>query len=360
MHGFEYFDDRDLIGFVDGTENPTGQAAIDAALDRRRGRGVRRRQLRDRAEIPARSRRLERAAHRSPGAHHRPHQAVRHRARRRRQADVRPQRADHDRGGRQGGQDPARQHAVRPCRRSASSGPTSSATPARRARSSRCWRTCSSAGRPAITIGCWTSAGPITGNLFFAPSATFLESVEGDEPTAVAPDSRTAMPIDAPTPPAARCATARSASAPSKEIRLMNNLHRELAPISEAAWAEIEEEAIAHAQALSRRAARRGRAGTGRRRPLGRRHRPSAQHRSARERDPRAPARGEGAGRTARPVRSRSPGRSTTSSAARRFGLAAREGRRAASWPLPRIARSSMATPPPASKASARAPAIRG
>src|ERR1700726_1597459 len=31
-HGFRYFDDRDLIGFVDGTENPTGQVAIDAAL----------------------------------------------------------------------------------------------------------------------------------------------------------------------------------------------------------------------------------------------------------------------------------------------------------------------------------------
>jgi putative iron-dependent peroxidase len=32
VHGFKYFDDRDLIGFVDGTENPTGQAAIDAVL----------------------------------------------------------------------------------------------------------------------------------------------------------------------------------------------------------------------------------------------------------------------------------------------------------------------------------------
>jgi porphyrinogen peroxidase len=30
-HGFRYFDDRDLVGFVDGTENPTDQAAIDAA-----------------------------------------------------------------------------------------------------------------------------------------------------------------------------------------------------------------------------------------------------------------------------------------------------------------------------------------
>jgi porphyrinogen peroxidase len=30
VHGFRYFDDRDLIGFVDGTENPTGKAASDA------------------------------------------------------------------------------------------------------------------------------------------------------------------------------------------------------------------------------------------------------------------------------------------------------------------------------------------
>ena len=32
VHGFRYFDDRDLIGFVDGTENPTGAAAARAAL----------------------------------------------------------------------------------------------------------------------------------------------------------------------------------------------------------------------------------------------------------------------------------------------------------------------------------------
>jgi len=32
VHGFRYFDDRDLIGFVDGTENPTGQTAIDAVI----------------------------------------------------------------------------------------------------------------------------------------------------------------------------------------------------------------------------------------------------------------------------------------------------------------------------------------
>ena len=31
IHGFKYFDERDLLGFVDGTENPTGSAA-DAAV----------------------------------------------------------------------------------------------------------------------------------------------------------------------------------------------------------------------------------------------------------------------------------------------------------------------------------------
>jgi putative iron-dependent peroxidase len=32
VHGFTYFDDRDLIGFVDGTENPVEQAAQDATI----------------------------------------------------------------------------------------------------------------------------------------------------------------------------------------------------------------------------------------------------------------------------------------------------------------------------------------
>ncbi|WP_374395881.1 Dyp-type peroxidase [Tabrizicola sp.] len=32
VHGFSYFDRRDLLGFVDGTENPTGQDAADATL----------------------------------------------------------------------------------------------------------------------------------------------------------------------------------------------------------------------------------------------------------------------------------------------------------------------------------------
>jgi porphyrinogen peroxidase len=32
VHGFSYFDERDLLGFVDGTENPAGAAAVHAAI----------------------------------------------------------------------------------------------------------------------------------------------------------------------------------------------------------------------------------------------------------------------------------------------------------------------------------------
>ena len=32
VHGFRYFDERDVMGFVDGTENPRGGAASDAAI----------------------------------------------------------------------------------------------------------------------------------------------------------------------------------------------------------------------------------------------------------------------------------------------------------------------------------------
>ena len=62
VHGFRYFDDRDLLGFVDGTENPRGEFVIDAALigeEDAAFAGA----LRDRAEVSSRSRRLERALH---------------------------------------------------------------------------------------------------------------------------------------------------------------------------------------------------------------------------------------------------------------------------------------------------------
>ena len=37
VHGFRYFDDRDLLGFVDGTENPRGAGGDRRRAHRRRG-----------------------------------------------------------------------------------------------------------------------------------------------------------------------------------------------------------------------------------------------------------------------------------------------------------------------------------
>ena len=139
----------------------------------------------------------------------------------------------------------------------------------------------------------------------------------------------------------------------------MNNLHRELAPISDAAWAQIEEEAIAHAQALPRRAARRRRARGRRRRPFRRRHRPSARHRGARGR-----ASSPDSARSRRWSKLRVPfelDRQAIDDVERGANDSDWQPARTprGRWPLPRIARSSRAMPPPASRASARAPAIR-
>ena len=80
----------------------------------------------------------------------------------------------------------------------------------------------------------------VTGNLFFVPSASFLDNVTvEDSPAALVPLSSGVEQLPSPD----RCRLARSASAHSKGSTSMNNLHRELAPISEAAWAQIEEEA---------------------------------------------------------------------------------------------------------------------
>ena len=131
----------------------------------------------------------------------------------------------------------------------------------------------------------------------------------------------------------------------------MNNLHRELAPISDAAWAQIEEEAT---RTLKRYlAARRvvdvdgpqgsmlSAVGTGHLSGI----EAPAEGILARQRDRQA------AGGAACAVRTGSPGRSTTWSAARQDSdWQAGEGCREAALPLPRIARCSTATPPAGSK----------
>ena len=55
VSGFRYFDARDLLGFVDGTANPTGLDLAASALVGDEDRGLRRGQLCRRSEIPARS-----------------------------------------------------------------------------------------------------------------------------------------------------------------------------------------------------------------------------------------------------------------------------------------------------------------
>ena len=88
VHGFRYFDDRDLLGFVDGTENPRGQAVIDAALIGAEDAAFAGGSYVITQKYLARPSRMERAAHRDAGAHHRPHEARRYRTGRRGQADL--------------------------------------------------------------------------------------------------------------------------------------------------------------------------------------------------------------------------------------------------------------------------------
>ena len=78
----------------------------------------------------------------------------------------------------------------------------------------------------------------VTGTLFFAPSATFLDSLSDEAPAGAIP----AASIPEPASSAAPAPDGSLELAPSKEKPGMNNLHRELAPISDAAWASIEEE----------------------------------------------------------------------------------------------------------------------
>ena len=75
VHGFKFFDNRDLMGFVDGTENPDGPIAVSRHADRRRGSRLRRRLLCARAEIRARHGLVELAVDRGAGTGDRAHQA---------------------------------------------------------------------------------------------------------------------------------------------------------------------------------------------------------------------------------------------------------------------------------------------
>ena len=86
-------------------------------------------------------------------------------------------------------------------------------------------------------IGCFSRA--VTGALFFVPSATFLESVNDTAAAAAMPAAGSTLE---PAPSMAPALDGWLGVGSLKEKTGMNNLHRELAPISDAAWADIEEE----------------------------------------------------------------------------------------------------------------------
>ena len=201
----------------------------------------------------------------------------------------------------------------------------------------------------------------VTGNLFFVPSATFLDDVTSDQPATGTPSPRSAgNPRPRPhSRPRRRGRLARH-RLPERRRPGMNNLHRELAPISDAAWAQIEEEA---SRTLKRYLAARRVVDV---------HGPTAAPCSR----PSAPATcgmiaapGDGIIARQREVKPlvelRVPfelDRRAIDDVERgveRFRLAAAERCRASASPLPRTVQSSTATPPPTFRASDRAPATR-
>ena len=175
VHGFRYFDDRDLIGFVDGTENPTGQAAIDAVVVGDEDAGF----------AGGSYVMVQKYLHDLDGWNALSTEAQEMIIGRKKLSDielddsVKPTSAhnalttivengkeikilrDNMPFGQAGG---------------VSSAPISLATAVRQPPSSRCWRTCSLAARPAITIGCSISVAPSPETYFSRPPRHFWKT----------------------------------------------------------------------------------------------------------------------------------------------------------------------------------------
>jgi putative iron-dependent peroxidase len=202
VHGFKFFDDRDLIGFVDGTENPTGQEAIDAVLVG----------TEDAAFAGGSYVIVQKYLHDLAGWNALPTESQERIIGRSKLSDIELDDAIK----------PTSAHNAlttivedgKEVKILRDNMPFGSASQrefgtyfigyARSPRTIEQMLENMFVGRPPGNYDRLLDfSRAISGNLFFAPSATFLESVEGDEPTAVAPDSPTAIPIDAPAPPAA-------------------------------------------------------------------------------------------------------------------------------------------------------------
>ncbi len=238
VHGFRFFEQRDLLGFVDGTENPDGPEAVEAVADRRRGPAI----------SPARS-------------------------------YVHVQKYTHDMTawnalsvteqerviGRTKLEDIEFDDAVKPpnshvalnvitdddgnelqivranmpfgdAGRRASPAPTTSRTRADPDVTERMLRNMFIGDPPGNTDRILDFSTAVTGGLFFAPTADFL-----DDPPAAA-RTPTRRPATAPSPPPRPVRRLTGHRQPERTTP-MNNLYRDLAPITEVAWAEIELEA---------------------------------------------------------------------------------------------------------------------
>jgi putative iron-dependent peroxidase len=160
VHGFRYFDARDLMGFVDGTENPNGDAAVDATTIGEED-----------APFAAGSYVIvQKYLHDLQGWNALPTQTQELIIGRKKLSDIELDDATKPTSAHsaltvivENGKEVKILRDNMPFGRVShrvNSGRISSATAARPAPSSRCSRTCLSAGRPAITTGCSTSAGP--------------------------------------------------------------------------------------------------------------------------------------------------------------------------------------------------------
>ena len=236
MHGFRYFDDRDLLGFVDGTENPRGQAVIEAALIG----------AEDSAFAGGSYVITQKYLHDLDGWNALSTEAQERIIGRTKLADI------------------ELDDSIKPTSaHNALTTITENGTELQIVRDNMPFGQVGSGEFGTYFIGyCRTPrvteqmienmfvgrppgnydrmldfSRAVTGTLFFVPSATFLDSLGEDAPE---------HPPRNPRPNRRRPRTARPMVrlelARSKEKRAMNNLHRELAPISDAAWAQIEEE----------------------------------------------------------------------------------------------------------------------
>jgi putative iron-dependent peroxidase len=231
VHGFKYFDERDLLGFVDGTENPVDEAAIDAAI------------IGDEDPDFAGSSYVitQKYLHDLKGWNAVPVEQQENIIGRAKLSDIEQAdaaKATYAHNVLTNIEENGEQLQI--VRDNMPFGDVGDPPTGSR----RCSSTCLSVYRLAITTACWISARPSPVRCFSCPprpSWTMFRQKAQLRSSVVRPrmtKARRMFPNRN-----GRHQMVRSVLVRSKESRQMNNLHRELAPISEKAWAQIEQEA---------------------------------------------------------------------------------------------------------------------